>query len=310
MTNMIRTAVIPSAGLGTRLLPATKQQPKEMLPVFTKTPKGEILLKPIIQVVYEQLYNVGLREFLFIVGRGKRSIEDHFTPDNEFMERLEKRHLVEQMEQFYRKVQSSNIVFINQPEPLGFGDAVLRAKPFTSNNPFIVHAGDDLIFSRNISECFQRLMRTLDDATDAVFFVQKVKDPKNYGVVEGDRIGAGIYRIKHVEEKPRRPRSRISIVALYAFNYKIYHYLEKMRAYHERELQLTDAIEELIKDGGRVYALELNSNITRIDVGTPSSYWNALKATMREGLRTALWRSTESATPTYLISSPIRSTFA
>jgi UTP--glucose-1-phosphate uridylyltransferase len=283
MGNMIRTTIIPAAGLGTRLLPATKQQPKEMLPVFVRDSKGLVLLKPLIQLVFERLYDSGLREFLFVVGKGKRSIEDHFTPDNGFTEqlrRLAKPRLAYEMEQFYRRVRSSNIVFINQPEPLGFGDAVLRAKPFTCQKPFIVHAGDDLIISRDAAY-FRRLAEAFSvHEADAAFCVQKVMDPTKYGVIEGDRIGHGIYRVRHVEEKPRRPKSRVAIVALYAFNERIYHYLERVRKCHDHELELTDAIEGLVEDGGKVYAVELNPNETRIDIGSPESYWNALRATM------------------------------
>jgi UTP--glucose-1-phosphate uridylyltransferase len=283
MANVIRTAVIPSAGLGTRLLPATKQQPKEMLPVFVRGSGGLVLLKPVIQLAFERLYDAGSRKFLFVVGTRKRSIEDHFTPDNGFTEhlrRLAKPQLVGEMERFYRRVRNSNIVFINQPEPLGFGDAVLRAKPFTGQDPFIVHAGDDLIISQNAGY-FRRLTRAfvLQEA-DAVFCVQKVKDPTKYGVVEGERIGPGIYRVKHVEEKPRRPKSNIAIVALYAFNERIYQCIERAREYHDRELELTHAIEGLVKDEGKVYAVELSSDETRIDIGTPEAYWAALRATM------------------------------
>jgi len=283
MGNLIRTAVIPSAGLGTRLLPATKQQPKEMLPVFVRGSKGLVLLKPVIQLVFERLYDAGSRQFLFVVGRGKRSIEDHFTPDNDFTEHLRKLgkpQLVGEMERFYRRVRSSNIVFINQPEPLGFGDAVLKAKAFTKQESFIVHAGDDLIISRDVGY-FSRLVRAFDGhQADAAFCVQKVKDPTRYGVVEGDRVSPGLYRVKRVEEKPRRPKSRVAIVALYAFNESIHDYIEKARGYHAHELELTDAIEGLIEDGGKVYGVELNADETRIDVGTPESYWNALRATM------------------------------
>jgi UTP--glucose-1-phosphate uridylyltransferase len=255
-----------------------------MLPVFARDSKGLVLLKPVIQLVFERLYDSGLREFLFVVGKGKRSIEDHFTPDNGFTEhlrRLAKPRLVNEMELFYQRVRSSSIVFINQPEPLGFGDAVLRAKPFTGQKPFIVHAGDDLIISRDAAY-FRRLMRafTVHEA-DAAFCVQKVKDPTKYGVIEGDRIGLGIYRVRHVVEKPRRPKSRVAVVALYAFNERIYHFIERVRKCHDRELELTDAIEGLVKDGGKVYAVELNSNETRIDIGTPESYWNALRATIK-----------------------------
>lgn len=288
MTKIIRTAVIPSAGLGVRLVPATKQQPKEMLPIFEKDRKGLILLKPVIQVVFERLYDAGLRQFLFVVGRGKRSIEDQFTIDNGFMEHLKrnaKPQLVEEMERFYRKVRGSNIVFINQPEPLGFGEAVLRTKTFSGGVPFIVHAGDDLILSSKTTSsstgCLQRLMKAFYvHEADGVFFVHRVKDPSKYGVVEGEKIGSDIYQVKHVEEKPKHPKSKIAIVALYAFNEKIYHYLERVHSNEGRELQLTSAIERLIEDGGRVYCLELKKYETRIDVGTPESYWDAVRASM------------------------------
>ncbi len=277
--------VIPTAGLGTRLLPATKQQPKEMLPVFVRNSNGLIFLKPFVQVVFERLYDAGLREFCFVVGRGKRSIEDQFTLDTGFMQNLKKLarpQLVKEMEHFYQRVQNSNIAFINQPEPLGFGDAILRAKGFTNRNPFIVHAGDDIIVSRNPAGCIRRLMRAFDAyQADAAFFVERVKDPRKYGVVEGDKIGRGIYLVKHVKGRPKHPKSKMAIVALYAFNERIYRCIEQGRQNRRRELELTDAIERLIKDDGRVYAFELGPHETRIDVGTPESYWNALRATVR-----------------------------
>lgn len=279
---MIRKVVIPSAGLGTRLLPATKQQPKEMLPVFAKDEAGYVFLKPVVQIVFERLHEAGFRDFYFVVGRGKRSIEDQFTVDKGFMEdlkRYNKSQLFMEMRQFYNKVSSSSIVFINQPEPLGFGDAVLRVKMLTGQEPFLVHAGDDLIMSRN-TDYFARLVNAFEAyKADVTFCVQKVSDPRKYGVMEGDRIGAGIYKVKHVKEKPLRPKSRMAIVALYAFNSKIYHYIEKVRGRQNRELELTDAIEALVNDGGEAYAVELRTNETRIDVGTPQSYWNALRLT-------------------------------
>ena len=283
---LIKVAVIPTAGLGTRLLPATKQQPKEMLPVFIRDSSGLVFLKPVVQVAFERLYDAGLREFCFVVGRGKRSIEDQFTLDTEFMAHLKRLaptpQLIKEMEHFYKRVQNSNIVFINQPEPLGFGDAVLRARAFTNRNPFIVHAGDDIIVSRNPDSCFHRLMTTFDAyQADAVFFVERVTDPRKYGVVEGDKIGRGIYLVKHVKEKPKRPKSKLAIVALYAFNEMIYRCLEEGHRNHQRELELTHAIERLIKDDGKVYAVELGSHETRIDVGTPESYRNALSTTLR-----------------------------
>ena len=117
---MLTKAVIPAAGMGTRLLSATKEQPKEMLPIFARGTKGDLCLKPIVQLIFEQLYTVGFREFCFIVGRGKRAIEDHFTPDSSFVSKLDSRGLdsaTEDLQAFYRMVDDSTLVWINQPAP-------------------------------------------------------------------------------------------------------------------------------------------------------------------------------------------------
>jgi len=125
---MIRKVVIPAAGLGTRLFPATKEQPKEMLPIFSTATNGDVSVKPVVQMVFEQLYDVGFREFCYVVGRGKRGIEDHFTPDSNFVRLLEgmgKNGQATELEDFYEKLRTSTIMWVNQPEPKGFGNAVL-----------------------------------------------------------------------------------------------------------------------------------------------------------------------------------------
>jgi len=145
---MLNKAIVPAAGLGTRLTPATKEQPKEMLPVFTKAANGQICLKPLVQMIYEHLYDFGLIEFCFIIGRGKRAIEDHFTQDYGYVNMLKdkgKDTSALDLESFYDKLEKSKIVWVNQPEPKGFGDAVLRAKPFVGDEEFLVHAGDTYI---------------------------------------------------------------------------------------------------------------------------------------------------------------------
>ncbi|MEM2507237.1 MAG: hypothetical protein QXF61_09375, partial [Nitrososphaeria archaeon] len=117
--------------------------PKEMLPLFSSGRNGDLLLKPVLQFIFEQLYDLGFREFCFVVGRGKRSIEDHFTPDYNYMELLKgknKVNLVKNLEEFYQKVEKSIIFWVNQPEPRGFGHAVLMAEPFIGQEPFLVHA--------------------------------------------------------------------------------------------------------------------------------------------------------------------------
>ena len=128
---LIENAVIAAAGLGTRLMSATKEQPKEMLPLFAASEDEAICLKPIVQQIFEQLFDFGLRQFYFIVGRGKRAIEDHFTPDHWFVGRLNTVGKGRQvLEAFYRRIEESCIIWVNQPEPRGFGAAVLQAEPF------------------------------------------------------------------------------------------------------------------------------------------------------------------------------------
>ena len=276
---MIRKVVIPSAGLGTRLLPATKEQPKEMLPTFVRGVDGKLSLKPLLQVVFENLYDVGFREFGFITGRGKRSIEDYFTVDNGFVEYLKTRNkfgLIKELDAFYEKVRRSNITFINQPEPRGFGHAVYHAKSFTGVEPFLVHAGDDLIISKK-NNYLLKLMQTFEkyEATVA-FCVEKVRDPRKYGVIIGEKVAYNLYQVKRVIEKPSTPPSNIAVVAVYAFDPKIYQAIEETPSDATNEVQLTNAIQQLVEQNYPVYAVELDSNEKRVDIGTPQSYFEAL----------------------------------
>jgi len=116
---MVRKVIIPAAGLGTRLFPATKEQPKEMLPIFSKSNSGDMVVKPVVQLVFEQLHDVGIREFCYVVGKGKRGIEDHFTPDVECIKMLEhmgKNGQASDLDSFYHKLDTSTILWVNQPE--------------------------------------------------------------------------------------------------------------------------------------------------------------------------------------------------
>jgi len=281
---MIRKAVIPSAGLGTRLLPATKEQPKEMLPVFTRDLHGNLRLKPLLHIVFENLYNAGFREFHFITGRGKRSIEDYFSIDNNLVRYLKSRNNFEsigELDAFYEKVHRSNIIFINQPEPRGFGDAVYRAKSSTGTEAFLVHAGDDLIISEK-NQYLLKLIRVFEkNNAAAAFCVEKVRDARKYGVIVGKKVANNVYRVRKVLEKPPVPPSNIAIVAVYVFSPKIYHAIEEVPLDASNEVQLTNAIEQLINQDCPVYAVELDSVEKRIDIGTPWSYLRALKTTAR-----------------------------
>lgn len=280
---MLRKAVIPAAGLGTRLLPITKELPKEMLPVNALTKKGETCLKPMLQAVFEQLYGVGFREFAFIVGRGKRAIEDHFSPDEDFIQYLEsknKKDFAEELQEFYKKIDNSNIVFINQPKPKGFGDAVGRAASFTGNEKFLIHAGDDLIVSKNNNH-LKRATGTFEEYdADTLFLVEEVPDPRKYGVITGKEVNSGIFRVTSIVEKPEKPLSNLAIVAIYIFKPIIYKAIKKVEPDRNGEIQLSDALKLLIAWNCKVYGLKLKPNERRIDIGTAESYIEMLKSTV------------------------------
>jgi dTDP-glucose pyrophosphorylase len=143
----------------------------------------------------------------------------------------------------------------------------------------MVHAGDDFIISSGAGFC-KRLVRVFEKYhADGAFCVQRATNPKRYGVVKGKSLGHKIYRVEGVEEKPRRPKSNIAIVGIYVFNPRIFDCIEHVRSGNEGEIELTDAIQRLVDEGGGVYGVELSSDETRIDVGTPESYWAALEAT-------------------------------
>jgi len=274
---MIRKTVITAAGIGTRLLTVTKEQPKEMLPIFAEH-NGIICIKPVLQMIFEQLYDNGFREFCFIVGRGKRAIEDHFTIDRKFIKQLNdnrKYGLASILERFYEKIVSSNIVWINQPEPKGFGHAVLMAESFVGDEPFLVHAGDTYIISNN-NDVAKRLIKTHERTeADATLLLKEVKNPKQYGVAEVQEHNER-YDVKKAIEKPEKPPTNLAIMPVYVFNPVIMCILEKTTPGLHGEIQLTDAIQGLITGGFKVQAVKLRDDEARLDVGTPETYWESV----------------------------------
>ncbi len=278
-----RKAVLTAAGLGTRLLPATKELPKEMLPIFVPGRNGPVL-KPLLQALFEQLYNLGVREFCVVVGRGKRAIEDHFTPNWDFVERLRssgKDPLAEEMESFYEMLERSEVVWVNQPSPLGFGDAVRRAKAFVDED-FMVCAGDTYIASRN----GRYLMRLAEvhrrTGSDATLLLREVEDPRRFGVAVLDRSEADeALRVRSVVEKPKVPPSRMAILPFYVFTVEVFGALERIGPGHGGEVQLTDAIQLMVSDGRNVNAAVLDEGEVWLDIGTPEGYRDAVLISYR-----------------------------
>ena len=237
---MIRKVIIPAAGLGTRLFPATKEQPKEMLPIFSKTAQGDMTVKPVVQLVFEQLHEVGLREFCFVVGRGKRGIEDHFTPDVNCIRTLEglgKNFQAIELEKFYEKLNASTIMWVNQPEAKGFGNAVLMAQPFVQNEYCLVHAGDSAIISKDMDYLKKLLDAYKQFNADAAFIVLEIENPKQYGIVEGEEVEPGIIKVNRVVEKPKKPATNLAIMAMYIFRPNKFKALESTKPGKNGEIQ-------------------------------------------------------------------------
>ena len=272
---MIRKIVIPAAGLGTRLLPITKEIPKEMMPLFLRDKNNGVVVKPLIQIIFEQFFQQGLREYCIIVGRQKRIIQDHFMIDEEFLKKFEKKSEYKQdLKNFYSMLNKSKIFWAKQSEPKGFGDAVKYSESFVGNDDFLVIAGDTLIPKGD--KVIKKLMNAkLKGKNDAILLLKEVPDPRRFGVaVINQTKNKDI--ITNVEEKPKNPKSNLSIVALYRFGPSIFKALNEIRS-GQKELQLTDAIQKLIDWGGNVSAIHLNENDRVIDIGTADSYLETIQ---------------------------------
>ncbi|URZ15928.1 UTP--glucose-1-phosphate uridylyltransferase GalU [Clostridium felsineum] len=236
----IRKAVIPAAGLGTRFLPATKAQPKEMLPIVDK---------PTIQYIVEEAVASGIEEILIIIGRNKKSIEDHFDKSAELEEEL-KNNNKDELLSVVRKVSNMvNIYYVRQKEPMGLGHAISLARGFARNEAFAVMLGDDIVDSR--VPCLKQLMNCYDKYNTSVLGVQEVnaKDVSKYGIVDGIDVENKVCKVKKLVEKPNveESPSNIAILGRYIITPSIFEILENTKPGKGGEIQLTDALEELLK---------------------------------------------------------------
>ena len=274
--------IITAAGKGTRLLPFTKEMPKEMMPIFSNVFTNNRVVLPLLQYIYEQLYSMNFRDYCFVVGREKRSIEDHFTPHETYLRDLAGDYK-KIMTKFYQKLEKSHLVWINQNKPLGFGDAVRRAERYVGKEDFIVHAGDVTILSKNKHPVL-RLMETAKKNPDAkaILLCKKVIDSKRYGVPTVNKLSNNLFIVKEVVEKPKKPKSEFGILPLYYFKSDIFSSLKKIKLGKGKEFQLTDAIQNLLQEKQKVLAIILNKNEEEVDVGTVESYRNAKEITFRK----------------------------
>lgn len=277
----IRKAVILVAGVGTRLIPYSKEVPKEMLPIFQKEIEKPVL-KPLIQVVYEQLYDAGIREYCFITSRTKRIIENHFTPDWDFVEYLYKRgknHQAKVLENFYKKIEDSYIIWINQTRPLGTGHAIYFAKNFVRNEYFIAVAGDNLFIGENVPK---KLLELYTRYKHPFLTVKRVEDPRRYGVVIAKKIEDNIYRAIRIEEKPANPSSNLANTSTYIFPPEIFDAIKETKRSPRGEIEITDSIQKLIDKGAEFYVYE--SKAAWIDAGTWDTYLKAIYHSLKFSL--------------------------
>ena len=273
MEKRIRKAIIPAAGLGTRFLPATKAQPKEMLPIVDK---------PTLQYIIEECVASGIEEILIITGRNKKSIEDHFDRSVELEMELEKSGKEEMLKMVREISDMVNIHFIRQKEPRGLGHAILCANTFVGNEPFAVLLGDDVVYNDN-KPCLKQLIDCYEEYKTSVLGVQTVEpqDVNKYGIVGGLHIEDRVYKVKNLIEKPavEEAPSNVAILGRYIITPKIFEILENTKPGKGNEIQLTDALLELIKHEA-MYAYDFEGR--RYDVGDKLGF---LQATVEYALR-------------------------
>ncbi len=262
----VKKAVIPAAGLGTRFLPATKAQPKEMLPIIDI---------PVIQFVVEEAVASGIKDIIIITGKNKRAIEDHFDRSIELEILLEKKGKIGVLNNLKKISEMANIHFIRQKEPLGLGHAILCAKDHIGKNPFAVMLGDDFYISE--TPHLKQLLYAFDRLGGSIIDVNKVlkEETSRYGIIDYDKIDEKTFIIKDIIEKPspEKSPSNIAFMGRAIFIPEIFQFIEKTKPGYGGEIQLSDAIREMSKKH-KTYALQCEGK--RYDVGNKLGYLKAI----------------------------------
>ena len=268
----VRKAVFPAAGLGTRFLPATKAQPKEMLPIVDK---------PTIQYVIEEAAASGIQDVIIVTGRGKNAIEDHFDRSLELEQILIQRGKMDLVSEIREISSLVSVSYIRQKEPLGLGHAILVARNLVGDEPFAVFLGDDIIDSS--VPCMGQMMRVFEQVQNAVLAIQEVprQEVKHYGIIDGVPIRDRIYEIKDMVEKPdpERAPSTLAIIGRYILLPEIFDLLEQTEPDEGGEIQLTNALRALLRRRP-IYGFQFEGK--RYDAGNKLGF---LKATVEFALK-------------------------
>ena len=268
----IRKAILPAAGLGTRFLPATKAQPKEMLPIVDK---------PTIQYVVEEAVASGIEVIIIVTGRGKNAIEDHFDRSLELEMALEWQGKDEQLQEIQRISELPSFCYIRQKQPLGLGHAILVAKALVGNEPFAVLLGDDIIDAE--VPCLRQMMAAFERHRAPIIAVQQVprEETSSYGIIEHKSVEDSVYQILDLVEKPspEAAPSDLAIIGRYLLTPEIFEALERTLPDEKGEIQLTNGLRLLLKSQA-IYGLAFNGR--RYDAGSKLGF---LKATVQFALK-------------------------
>ncbi len=269
----IRKAVIPAAGFGTRFLPATKSQPKEMLPIVDK---------PTIQYVVEEAAEAGIKDILMIIGKGKRAIEEHFDRNFELEQQLYEKNDLKLLDEIRAITQLADIHFIWQKELRGLGDAIRYARHHVNNEPFAVLLGDTLIESDRGS-ITQQLIEVYRQYRSPVVALEEVDSSltHRYGIMGGEMISEKVYKVNSFIEKPDpgMAPSNLAIASRYVFTPEIFNYLQQVKPGKNNELQLTDAMQLMLQEHD-MYGLQFSGK--RYDIGNKLDF---LKTNVIFGLK-------------------------
>lgn len=269
----VTKAIILAAGFGTRFLPATKAQPKEMLPIVDK---------PVIQYIVEDAVASGITDIIIITGWHKRSVEDHFDRHFELEAKLEQAGKTYELAMIREISEKANFIYVRQNEQLGDGHAVLRAAHLVKDVPFVVTAADDLLDEKVPS--IKQLVDLYNEHQTPVVAVHKVPKERisKYGVIEGEQAGDQVYKVKGMVEKPKPEEapSDLAVILRYVVTPKMLDQLSKITTEPGQELRLIDGAIKLLENGGSIYAKEFSGNW--YDIGSKLGF---LKATVAYGLK-------------------------
>jgi UTP--glucose-1-phosphate uridylyltransferase len=267
---VIQSAVVPVAGLGTRLLPATKSQPKEMLPVARK---------PIVQYVVEELVSNGIQQILFVTGRNKSAIENHFDHDPELFAALTQSNKHDLLRELDFEALKANFFYTRQRLQRGLGDAILCAENFAGEEPFLVALGDSILGLNAVSRAVSRMADVFDSKrASCVIAVEEVprEETSHYGIVQPEHDG-DVFRVVNLVEKPAPTEapSNLAIAGRYIFSPLLFDMIRRVKPDKRGEIQLTDAIQFMCEEGRRVMAVRLTPEEKRYDIGNFPSYFES-----------------------------------